>query len=233
MTSSGSPLWFASRGLGMTLLLVLTATLVLGIITSGRLGNDDWPRFLTAGLHRNLSLLALALLLLHGLAVLLDPFAQMTLTAVLVPFGGAYRPLWLGLGVLSGEILLALVITSLLRHRLGFGLWRVTHWIAYLAWPLALLHGLGTGSDTAYPWALAIYALCIIAALLALLQRLGWFAGEMRGWRTVGAAAAGILTAALVAWTLAGPMQPGWARAAGTPANLLSPSPTPTPGVNQ
>ena len=215
-----SPLWFAARGLGMVLLLTLTATVVLGIVTGRRWSARDWPRFVTAELHRNLSLLAVVLLGLHGASVLLDTYTGLGLRDVLIPFDTAYRPLWLGLGVLAGELLVALVVVSLLRVRLGYGLWRFTHWAAYAAWPLALLHGLGTGSDTRFGWALLLYAGCAGAALTAVLVRL-LLHRQASSSRLLAGLLVGVAALSVAVWTMLGPLQPGWAAAAGTPPNLL------------
>jgi sulfoxide reductase heme-binding subunit YedZ len=217
----GSPLWYASRGLGLALLLVVTGAVVLGVVTSGRWRAGEEPRFLAAGLHRSLSLLALPLLALHGLAVLLDPFAKLGLADVTIPFASAYRPVWLGLGVLAGELLVALAVTSLLRRTLGYAAWRFLHWAAYLAWPLALLHGLGTGSDTRAGWALLVYGASLASVLAAVLMRLLGGPAPRRPWRVWTAALASAAAVAIVGWTAAGPLQPGWARAAGTPPALL------------
>jgi sulfoxide reductase heme-binding subunit YedZ len=231
--SQPSPLWFAARGLGMVLLLTLTGTVVLGVMTSRRWSAEEWPRFVTAELHRNLSLLAVVLLGLHGASVLLDTFAGLGLRDVLVPFATAYRPLWLGLGVLAGELLVALVVVSLLRVRLGYGLWRFTHWAAYAAWPLALLHGLGTGSDTRFGWALLLYGGSAGAVLTAVLVRLSLHRDASSS-RVLAGLLVGIAALGVALWTMLGPLQPGWAQAAGTPPNLLgqtaSPSPTPNAG---
>jgi sulfoxide reductase heme-binding subunit YedZ len=217
----------------MVLLLTLTGTVVLGIVTSRRWSAEEWPRFVTAELHRNLSLLAVVLLGLHGASVLLDTFAGLGLRDVLIPFATAYRPLWLGLGVLAGELLAALVVVSLLRVRLGYGLWRFTHWAAYAAWPLALLHGLGTGSDTRFGWALVLYIGCAGAVLAAVLVRLSLHR-EASSPRVLAGLLVGIAALGVALWTLLGPLQPGWAAAAGTPPNLLgqtaSPAATPSAG---
>ena|SRR5487761_1107340 len=216
-----SPLWYASRGLGMVLLMALTTSVVLGIVTSRRWRGHEWPRFLTAGLHRNVALLALALLPLHGLAVVLDPYAGLGLKDITLPFTSSYRPLWLGLGVLAGELMIALVATSLLRNRLGIRLWRLIHWLAYAAWPLAVLHGLGTGTDTRAGWALLVYVGCVAAVLLAILARLLGGSDQPESWRLGAASLTAVGALALIIWVLAGPLQPGWAALAGTPKKLL------------
>ena len=101
--------------------------------------------------HRNASLLAMVFLCVHIATALLDGFAPIRLIDVIVPFGSAYRPLWLGFGAVAFDLLIAVTITSLLRRRLGYRAWRATHWAAYACWPVALLHGLGTGATPRPP----------------------------------------------------------------------------------
>jgi sulfoxide reductase heme-binding subunit YedZ len=158
---SDSILWYATRGAGIVSLLMLTGVVGLGVLTSLRLQSPSWPRFLTAGLHRNLALLAVAFLVIHIVTAVIDPFTALGPLAALVPFASSYRPLWLGLGVVALDLLLALVVTSLLRVRIGHRAWRAVHWLAYAAWPVALLHGVGTGSDSAAMWMRLIDVLCI------------------------------------------------------------------------
>ena len=98
-------------------------------------------------LHRNLSLLAIVFLAVHIATSVLDLFAGDLLDRRGDPSGGGYRPVWLGLGAVAFDLLIALAITSLLRVRLGLRTWRAIHWLAYACWPVALVHGLGTGSD--------------------------------------------------------------------------------------
>jgi sulfoxide reductase heme-binding subunit YedZ len=229
--SGPSPLWYATRGLGLVLLLTLTATVALGIVTSVRWRSESWPRFVTGELHRNLSLIGLTLLPLHGLAVVLDSYAHLGLRDIAIPFASAYRPLWLGLGVLAGELLIVVVLTSLVRGLLGHRLWRLLHWTVYAAWPLALLHGLGTGSDTRAGWALAVYAACVAVVLIAILTRLSLHRSEATIGRTLAGVAVMLGLLAVVVWTMLGPLQRGWAAAAGTPSDLLGGG-QPTPAAS-
>ena len=122
--------------------------LVLGVLGTTRWRSERWPRFLVAGLHRNLTLLAIAFVVVHVVTTVADGYAPIRLVDAVVPFVSAYRPIWLGLGAVAFDLLLALIVTSLLRARVGLRLWRAVHWLAYAAWPLALVHGLGTGSDS-------------------------------------------------------------------------------------
>lgn len=157
-------LWFLGRGTGVMALLLLTVTVALGIATSAGRPLPGLPRFAVTMVHRNASLLAVAFLAVHLVSLLFDPYAQLRVADLVLPFAGAYRPLWLGLGTLAFDVLLAVVATSLLRHRVGLRSWRAVHWLAYAAWPMALAHGLGTGSDS---WLWAPATACVLTVGVA------------------------------------------------------------------
>jgi DMSO/TMAO reductase YedYZ heme-binding membrane subunit len=223
-----SAYWYLARGTGAVALLLLTASVVIGVGGSQRAAlASRWPRFAIDLLHRHISLLVLALLAVHVLTSALDGFAPIALADAVVPFQTPYRPLWMALGALSFDLLIALAATSLLRRRFGYSAWRAVHWLAYVSWPIAALHGLGAGSDTRQSWMLALTAACVAAVLAAVLVRLaragGSGSGDSRA-RSLRAAllATTLLTPAGIAvFAYAGPLQHGWARRAGTPARLL------------
>lgn len=168
--------WYLMRATGVVALLLLTASVVLGVATSNRWAPARLPRFVTSGLHRSISLLASAYLVVHVVTAILDADASVRLVDVFVPFGAAAAPLWVGLGAISVDLLAAVVVTSLLRRRFGNRTWRAVHWCSYGAWPFALLHGIGMGSDVATPWLLGVELACIAAVGLAITWRL--LAGE-------------------------------------------------------
>ena len=165
-------LWYTTRGAGAMTLILLTAVVVLGILTVLRVQSPTWPRFLTTGLHRNLALMTLVFLTLHIVTAVVDPFTHLGWAAALIPFSSYYRTFWLGLGVISFELLLAIVVTSLVRGYLGHNAWRAIHWLTYAAWPVGVLHGIGTGTDTWSAWMLAITAACVAAVGAAVVMRL-------------------------------------------------------------
>jgi DMSO/TMAO reductase YedYZ heme-binding membrane subunit len=172
-------LWYLTRGSGAVTLLLLTGTVVLGIANTARWASPDWPRFVTERLHRNLSLLVLVFLALHVATTVVDGYAPIRWLDAVLPFRSAYRPLWLGLGAVAFDLLLALLVTSLLRARIGHGAWRAVHWLAYACWPVAFAHGLGTGSDPGHAWMLAVEVVAAAAVLAA-----GWWRlGIAPGWR--------------------------------------------------
>ncbi len=165
-------LWYAARGTGVAMLVIFTASLLLGIVTRGGRPLPGLPRFAVAGLHRNLSLLGLTFLAVHVTTVVLDPYSRVGVLAVVVPFTAHYRPLWVGLGTVALDLFLALAVTSLLRHRIGHRTWKVLHLAAYAAWPVAVLHGMFSGTDNTRPWMLAVDVVVIGAVLGALAWRL-------------------------------------------------------------
>ena len=190
VATATSPLWFATRATGLIALVLLTGTVVLGIVTSVRFASPAWPRFVTVSLHRNLSLLTITFTGLHVLTTITDPFASISVVSVVVPFTSGYRRIWLGFGAVAFDLLLAVLVTSLLRTRIGPRAWRAVHWAGYACWPVALVHGLGTGTDGAARWVLAITAVCALAVISAGVWRLaaGWPAHA--GLRVAAAAAA-------------------------------------------
>jgi sulfoxide reductase heme-binding subunit YedZ len=161
-------------------------------------------------------------LIIHILTSVIDPFARLNVLDAFVPFIATYRPLWLGLGVVGFELLIAITATSLMRHRLGWRSWRFVHLFAYASWPVAVIHGLGTGSDTKLIWALVLTALCVVAVVAAVIWRLAQAGPRFTAFRLIGIAGSVAATGALAAWMAVGPLQHGWAKAAGTPADLLA-----------
>ncbi len=224
--ATGTPaLWYLTRGTGAVTLILLTLSLLLGILEVERWTAGASPRFAVAALHRSVSLLVLALLAVHILTAVLDSFAPIRLLDAVVPFTGVYRPVWLGLGALALDGLLAVTITSLVRRRLGLRAWRAVHWVAYGCWPVAAVHGLGTGSDVTATWMLALTAVCAAAIVAAIAVRLLGGDPDRLGARAGAGVAVVAVVLAAVLWTQSGPLAPGWAKRSGTPAVLLAPAP--------
>ena len=217
-----SALWYLTRATGAVTLVLLTASLVIGVANVGRLQAAGWPRFVIEGVHRNISLLAIVVLLVHVVTSVLDPFASIHLIDAVVPFTSSYRPIWLGLGAFASDLLLAIAITSMVRRHLGYAVWRAIHWLAYLCWPVAVLHTVGTGSDVKQIWLLALTAVCVVAVIVAVWARVGFGWPAQRGLRGTAFAASVALPAALVVWLPSGPLGANWARRAGTPVSALA-----------
>jgi sulfoxide reductase heme-binding subunit YedZ len=215
-------LWYATRATGIVALVLLTATVVLGVLTSVRFGTRTWPRFTLQDLHRRISLLAVVFIVLHVVTTVSDAFAPIGWLSVVVPFTSPYRRVWLGLGTAAVDLLLAVTISSLLRRKVHPRTWRTLHWLSYASWPLALAHGLGTGTDPHLGWVMLLVVGCVAAVLVAIGWRLvaGWPARA--GTRVAAGATSVVAVIALAAWTATGPLRPGWALRAGTPHALLA-----------
>lgn len=157
-------LWYLGRGTGVVSLVMLTIVVALGIATTAGRPVLGLPRFVVTAVHRSSSLLAISFVAVHVITLLLDPLAQLTVVDVVLPVGGV----WLGLGTVAFDLLIALVITSLLRHRIGLRGWKAVHWAAYVAWPVALLHTLGGGSDAGSWWlrGLAFMSFCTVVGAI-------------------------------------------------------------------
>jgi predicted ferric reductase len=172
LAAAPKAVWYLTRGSGAISLILLTVSVVLGITTSMRWANVHWPRFAVEGLHRNVSLLSVVFLALHIVTAVGDGYVPIRWLDVVVPFGSAYQPLWLGLGAVAVDLMAAVVVTSLLRVRLGHRIWRATHWLAYACWPVAVIHGLGTGSDSGQAWMLGIDVIAVASVAAAATWRL-------------------------------------------------------------
>lgn len=168
--TGGSALWFLSRGSGVVLLVLMTLAVVLGMLTRAGRPLPGLPRFAVAGLHRNVALLSVAFLVVHVATAVIDPYVSLHWVDTLVPFAAGYHPLAVGLGALASDLVLAMVLTSLLRRFIGRRLWRGVHWSAYAAWPVAVAHSLALGPDIGHGPLLWLPVACIGAAAAAL----GW-----------------------------------------------------------
>jgi DMSO/TMAO reductase YedYZ heme-binding membrane subunit len=221
VTTGPSVDWYLTRASGTVALILLSVSMVIGIAAIARLRGPGVPRFIVDGIHRTASLLAVAFLAVHIVTAVLDSFAPISLLDAVIPFAGSYRPLWLGLGAVAFDLMLAVAITSLVRDRMGHATWRGVHWLAYAAWPVAVVHGFGTGSDVHQSWLQAINVACILAVLAAVVGRamLGW--PDQLRLRVAAMVGSAIFAAGLAIWLPGGPLGKGWARRSGTPASLL------------
>lgn len=165
-------LWYTTRAAGAVSMILVTGVVVLGIMSTLRARPGGLPRFFTPGLHRNVALMTLVFLALHIVTAIVDPFTNLGWSAAVIPFSSYYRTFWLGLGTIAFELLVAIAVTSLVRGAIGHRTWRAIHWLTYAAWPVAIVHGLGTGTDAWSPWLFAITCACAAAAGFAVVYRL-------------------------------------------------------------
>ena len=165
-------LWALGRGTGVVALVMFTATLVLGVASRSGRSVAGLGRFGLNELHRAAALTGVGLIAVHLASLFFDPYAQLQLVDLVVPFVGAYRPLYLGLGTVAVDLLLVITAVSLLRNAVGPRVFRAVHWLTYALWPVALVHGLGTGTDAGSLWVDAVAVTCVAAVGAALAWRL-------------------------------------------------------------
>jgi sulfoxide reductase heme-binding subunit YedZ len=169
---SSEALWALGRGNGIVALGFMTLSVALGIATRSGRPLFALPRFGVADVHRFVALAATLLVALHMGLLFMDPYAKLRFIDFVVPFLGAYRPLWQGLGTVGFDLLAVVILTSLLRQRLGLRIFRAVHWTTYLLWPIALAHALGNGTDTGRIWFLGFAGACALVVGVALVLRL-------------------------------------------------------------
>jgi methionine sulfoxide reductase heme-binding subunit len=222
-TLLGNPLWFATRATGSVALVLLTATVVLGIAGSGRYTPASVGRFEVAALHRNLSLLCLVLLAVHIGTALADSYVPLGWASGILPFVSPYRTLWVGLGAVAFDLLLVVALTSAVRLRMGLRRWKAAHLLAYAGWPAAVFHAAGTGTDTRLGAQTVLYILCVAAVVLGCWWRLHR-AGPGRVVARVSAAALSVaVPLAFSLFMISGPLAPGWSHRAAQAAPYSTP----------
>jgi predicted ferric reductase len=164
--------WYVARGSGLAALLLLTTAVVLGVVSVVRVHSPRWPRFALAQLHRNLSLLALTFGAVHVITTVVDSFVPISVVDAFVPFVSEYKPFWLAMGTIGADLMLAVLITTAIRRRIGFQAWRSIHVLSYGCWATSVVHSIGIGSDArSAAWGVMIVAACIGAVGGALVQR--------------------------------------------------------------
>lgn len=164
-------LWYLSRATGLVSFILLSLVVVLGVTIARRGKVPGLPRFAGVGLHRNAALFAVVLLVIHIVTAVVDPYVTIGWVAAIVPFTSRYEPLWLGFGALAIDLTVAVVVTSLLRFRIGLRVWRAVHWLAYAIWPLAAIHGIGAAADLRSGVLLAVVLATIVAVVVSVAWR--------------------------------------------------------------
>jgi methionine sulfoxide reductase heme-binding subunit len=165
-------LWYATRASGIVTLVLLTLTMVLGLVTTSRARARSWPGFAQQEIHRRISILAVVFLAIHVVTSILDTYVHIGWFAIVVPFTSPYSRFWVGLGTVALDLMVAVFVSSLLRAHIKPGTWRGIHWLAYACWPIALAHTFGIGTDSREHWVLALGALSVLSVGLALVWRM-------------------------------------------------------------
>lgn len=165
--------WITSRAAGTVALVLSSLAVGAGLLIGSRggalkgLGGD------VKALHEALSLATLVAVAVHGIALLGDRYLHPSILDLSIPFTGAYRPFWTGIGIVAGWSLAALGLSYYARNSIGQARWRSLHRFTALFWVLGIAHSLGSGTDAGQLWFLVMLAVPAGPALVLLLRRLG------------------------------------------------------------
>lgn len=177
MTATADPLmWYLTRALATAAYLMLTVSVMLGMLRSIARQNRERLSWVIDELHQVFSTLAWVLVLGHLVTLLIDPFLPFTLSNLLLPFDEPYRPLPVQLGVLAFYSMVLILFSSWIRRWIPYKTWRGLHYVSFLAFVLATAHGFWAGSDAGEPWAHAVYAGAAASVLFMSLMR--FFSGK-------------------------------------------------------
>lgn len=155
--------WYLSRATGAVSLILLTVVLVLGVVST----SSERPRRTTIAnaVHRSLGLGLGVFLLTHIVTAIIETYVSIDWISAIVPFTSGYQPLWVGLGTVAFDLLLALIVTSVLRHRLPESVWRFVHQSSWALWLLAVVHAVML--ETTSLWLQASTVGCLVTGLAA------------------------------------------------------------------
>lgn len=156
--------WFIARASGTIGWLLLTATVIWGILTPAKLSDKQRPAW-SLDLHRWLAGLTIGFVAIHLAALMADSYVEFTVLDLFIPYVSDWKPFPVALGVLATWILIMVQATSLAMKHLPRRIWRKIHLTSYLAFFLTSLHGTLAGTDAAN----TLYQITSIAALAAVI----------------------------------------------------------------
>ena len=145
--TTGAPVaWLVARAAGLVAFGFLTVSVTLGLALSTRLLGGKRGKMLL-GWHQTLMWTAVAMLVLHGGALMLDPVMHFGFSSVLVPGLAPWRALPVAAGIVTGWAMLALALSFHVRRRIGQRRWRLVHYASFGAFGFGLYHALNVGTD--------------------------------------------------------------------------------------
>jgi methionine sulfoxide reductase heme-binding subunit len=163
MHLTSSPIdWYAARAGGIAAYILLTLNVSIGLLMTGKKTMKHWPRFALEDVHRFTGILTGTFVVVHVVTVAIDAYLPFSLVSLAVPFVATYRPIWIGLGIVAAEMLLALAFTNHYRNtKLSYRSWRRVHYANFAVWTAATFHSIGSGTDRSTTWLLTVDAVAV------------------------------------------------------------------------
>jgi DMSO/TMAO reductase YedYZ heme-binding membrane subunit len=167
-------LWYTTRATGLVALVLFTVVVCLGAFVSNRVGGTNVGRFELNELHRSVSMVAVAFLVLHILTTLLDSYVPTGWLSAVIPMTSSYKRLDVAIGTVAFDLILAVWASSLMKARIANGSWRFIHWFSWLAVVAAIVHGFLIGTDARSGIGLAVVISCSVVVVATALWRYLW-----------------------------------------------------------
>ena len=173
--------WYSARAGGVIAYLLLWMATLWGVMMSSKMVKGMIDATLVYGMHEFLPTLAMVFAALHAIVLMGDAYIGFSLVNLLVPFTASYRPVWTGLGSVALYLSIALIASFYLKNLVSRKVWRAFHFVTYLAFVLAMVHGVMAGTDTSNPVVRWMYILTGASLLFATLYRILMVRGETTG----------------------------------------------------
>jgi DMSO/TMAO reductase YedYZ heme-binding membrane subunit len=164
--------WYSVRALGFLAYIVLACSVLYGLLLSTKILDAIAHRPVSFALHKDLAIVAMILGALHGALLTFDASFPFTPFAILVPFQSPYAPITVGIGQLTFYVSLVVTASFYVRRHIGQKAWRMLHYLTFLAFIGATLHGIMSGSDSGQRWAFYLYLGTVATALFLLTYRI-------------------------------------------------------------
>jgi sulfoxide reductase heme-binding subunit YedZ len=174
-------LWYTARATGTVSLVLLTGTIVLGTLVATRVGGNAVGRFELNEVHRSISMIAMVFVAIHVVVTVIDSYVPVGYFALVIPFASSYRRLPVAIGTIAIDLMLAVWISSVVKERIQHRSWRFIHWLSWLCFASAALHGFLSGTDAYRPWSILVTVICCTLVLAS-----AWWRIAMRPERAAG-----------------------------------------------
>ena len=165
-------LWYVTRAAALMAYLLLWFSTAWGLAVSSKIFDPVLNRFFTFDFHQFLSLLGIGFILLHIGVLLADRYLPFNLVHILVPFTAPYRPVWVGVGIISFYLTILVSVTFYMKSRISRQQFRKIHYLSYLAFAAAALHGLFAGTDSPLLSVQIMYAVTVLSIVFLTVYRI-------------------------------------------------------------
>lgn len=171
--------WYVIRSAGMVSFLLLYVSIFLGIAIRFPILKKIINPAYSLDIHRWISVQALFFALVHGMAGMWDKYINLSLKDVFIPFASSYEPGMMALGTIAMYLMVALIVSSYIKSRISYGLWRAIHSLNFFLYAFAIIHAIHLGTDlksgairTGFIYANAfLVVLLVMSILLRLINR--------------------------------------------------------------